>query len=281
MKYLLAVSGGIDSIVLLDMLARRGKTGLTVAHFDHGIRPDSAADARFVEALARRYGLPFITKREELGTKASEDKARKRRYLFLHEEADKRDATIVTAHHADDIVETMAINILRGTGWRGTAALDGTGITRPLLGITKQEIRAYALAKRLEWVEDSTNASMDYLRNRVRGQLARQLTNSQKRQLLEIWKRQRALKVAIDREVEPYIQKNKEYKRYFFIQLESKTATEILRAVIVAAGGKSPTRPQLERALLAVKAARAGAMFEIGDKTMLRFTTDKFVVQTP
>ena len=70
MKYLLAVSGGIDSVVLLHKLVQDGGHELIVAHFDHGIRPDSASDARFVEALAGQYGLPFVAKREELGSAA-------------------------------------------------------------------------------------------------------------------------------------------------------------------------------------------------------------------
>ena len=67
MVYLVAVSGGIDSVVLLHMLVQEGEHDLTVAHFDHGIRDDSAADARFVEELAAQYGLPYVGKREELG----------------------------------------------------------------------------------------------------------------------------------------------------------------------------------------------------------------------
>lgn len=67
MKLIVAVSGGVDSVVLLDMLVRAGQDGLVVAHFDHGIRDDSAADARFVEGLAVSYGLSFEMRREELG----------------------------------------------------------------------------------------------------------------------------------------------------------------------------------------------------------------------
>ena len=75
MKYVLAISGGVDSVVLLDMMSQLNKD-IVVAHFDHGIREDSAADARFVEALANRYGVEFIVERVELGVTASEDLAR-------------------------------------------------------------------------------------------------------------------------------------------------------------------------------------------------------------
>src|SRR5690606_16183672 len=109
MKYLVAVSGGIDSVVLLDKLASEGTHELVVAHFDHGIRKESFLDAQFVERLSKKYGVPFETRREELGKYASEELARERRYAFLREMAAKHDATIVTAHHMNDIAETIAI----------------------------------------------------------------------------------------------------------------------------------------------------------------------------
>ena len=83
--YIVAVSGGVDSVVLLDMLAKKGEHELVVAHFDHGIRPESDADARFVWALAQCYGLPCEVRREELGAGASEELARARRYAFLRD----------------------------------------------------------------------------------------------------------------------------------------------------------------------------------------------------
>jgi tRNA(Ile)-lysidine synthase len=83
MRYLVAVSGGIDSVVLLHQLVASGDHDLIVAHFDHGIRDDSADDARFVKGVAASYGLPFVMKREVLGAQASEERARHQRYAFL------------------------------------------------------------------------------------------------------------------------------------------------------------------------------------------------------
>src|SRR3989344_5293986 len=116
MNYIVAVSGGVDSVVLLDMLIKQKEHNLVVAHFDHGIRVDSDADARFVWELAKKYELSFEVRREELGDAASENTARSHRYAFLRDIAKKYSATIVTAHHADDVVETIAINLTRGTG---------------------------------------------------------------------------------------------------------------------------------------------------------------------
>jgi tRNA(Ile)-lysidine synthase len=280
-KYLLAISGGIDSVVLLDMLVHDGKHELVVAHFDHGIRSDSASDARFVGELAQKYHLPFVTKREELGKGVSEERARARRYAFLYTEAEAYQATIVTAHHADDIIETIAINLVRGTGWRGLAVLDTPSVVRPLLHLTKANIRSYARVKRLEWVEDSTNGETAYLRNRVRRAIATTIPEDRRLQLLEIWHRQLELKLGIDEEVHHYIREDGTYGRYFFIEVDPLCAQEILRALIITKTKESPTRPQLERALIAIKTARPSTSFEVGGGVSLYFTAHTFLVQTP
>jgi tRNA(Ile)-lysidine synthetase-like protein len=280
-KYLVAVSGGIDSVVLLHMLVKNGHHELIVAHFDHGIREDSEHDARFVRALAKAYHLPFVTKREELGGQASEELARTRRYAFLREQAKKHGAVIATAHHADDIVETIAINLIRGTGWRGAAVLDTLDLARPLLHLTKENIRTYALMKRLEWVEDSTNDGTQYLRNRVRRKIAWDVAAEDKRAVVGVRTRQVALKKDIENALRTYIRKDGEYPRHLFIQVEPAVACELLRAVILAHSGISPTRPQCERALLAVKTARPGTTFEVAGGVALRFSQDAFIVETP
>lgn len=280
-KYVVAVSGGIDSVVLLDMLVRDKTHNLVVAHFDHGIRDDSSDDARFVEGLARRYGLPFYTKREELGKDASESIARARRYAFLSDIAREHQGTIVTAHHADDIIETIAINLTRGTGWRGLAVLNRAEIERPLLSLTKHEIRMYALANRLEWVEDSTNQTDLYLRNRLRLRIARELTSAKRHVVTELWKRQRELRSEISSELAAFVKDNATYDRYFFIQVDVVVATEVLRHLVQHHSGLAPTRPQADRALIAIKTAKPGASFQIGGAVTLRFTERSLIVETP
>ncbi|HET8884203.1 MAG TPA: tRNA lysidine(34) synthetase TilS [Candidatus Saccharimonadales bacterium] len=281
MRYLVAVSGGIDSVVLLDKLASSGEHELIVAHFDHGIRGDSADDARFVSVLAALYGLPFVSTREELGEGASEERARHRRYAFLRQAARMHEAMIATAHHADDVIETIAINIQRGTGWRGVAVLTTPGIERPLLAMTKADIRAYALKKRLEWVEDSTNASEKYLRNRLRHRITAQLSSQQKQAAQAIWQQQLALKTAIEQELANYSNAQGEYSRYYLAQIDEQSASELLRAAIMAKTNLSPTRPQLKRALLAIKTARPRTSYELGAGVKLWFNVRTFIVETP
>lgn len=299
MKYLVAVSGGIDSVVLLDVMIRSWKNAegtrrkpsfsggqsppIIVAHFDHGIRPgpDSAADARFVEALAAKYGLKFTSTREELGKDASEELARSRRYTFLRSEARRYRAKIVTAHHAGDAVETVALNLSRGTGWRGLAVLDTPDISRPLLPYSKQQIREYALKRRLEWVEDSTNSSTAYLRNRLRRRIAAGVPMSDQQQILALRKEQLSLKKAIDEEVARLLNKQGDgYSRYFFSCIDPLAATELLQGVARQMLGHSLPRPQLSRALIAIKTARPGAVFPFGSAQLV-INQRGFTVKTP
>ncbi len=278
-RYVIAVSGGVDSVVLLDMFIQwanvspAGDYELIVAHFDHGIRSDSAQDAQFVAKLARHRGLAFESSREELGSGASEELARTRRYQFLRAVARIHSAGLVTAHHADDAIETIAINMTRGTGWRGLAVLD-SDIIRPLLDASKAEIIDYASSRQLDWHEDSTNASDDYLRNRIRHTLDR-LDDDSKRQLLGLRAQQIALKRQIDDEAQRLVGDGSSQSRYFFTHLDPVTAGECLRRVTRA----QLTRPQLQRALLAIKTARPGAVYQAGGSVHFRFTSRNFEVE--
>lgn len=271
----LAISGGVDSVVLLDKAAK-GEFGfekIIVAHFDHGIRPDSADDAKFVHGLAKRYNLPFETKREELGKKASEELARIRRYAFLRELADKYKAVVVTAHHADDIVETVAINLVRGTGWRGLAVLD-SDVYRPMLYITKQEIQEYARQHNLLWSEDSTNEDETYLRNRLRRKIS-EIDDDIKRQVCALRDEQCYLKQQIDAELQNIFDNQAKFLRYFFIQIDEQIALECLRYITTA----HLTRPQLVGALHAIKLFKPGRFYQAGNGVIFRFSYRYFTVE--
>src|SRR5689334_6585659 len=113
--YVVAVSGGVDSMALLHMLNSRPDLKLTVAHFDHGIRDDSAQDLLLVEKVAKSYGRPFVFKAGRLGPDASEAGARTARYRFLRQVLrDCGAKAIITGHHQDDLLETAILNMLRG-----------------------------------------------------------------------------------------------------------------------------------------------------------------------
>lgn len=276
MNYLVAVSGGVDSVVLLDMLSKTDHR-LVIAHVDHGIRgEESAADARFVEVLAKRYKLPFVKTELHLDTHASEETARNRRYEFLFAQAKKFHATVVTAHHRDDMVETIALNFERGTRWRGLAVLDRADIRRPLLAMSKAMLYEYAVRNHLEWVDDATNHTDVYQRNRIRAKLAGARIDSGA--LAELRARQLQLKRDIDRETARLLVKFS-HSRHVFTQIEPEVAYELLGAWCIANGLVRPTRPRLERFLVAIKTAKPGSAIEVGDGVKVSFTSRTFVIK--
>lgn len=147
---LLAVSGGPDSVVLLDLLHRLApeiSLTLAVAHADHGILADSDAVADQVRRLGERYGVPVQVARLELGAGASETKARRARYAALRAVQRRVGARyLVTAHHADDQIETVLYRVLRGSGMSGLAGIGAVGpqgLVRPLLPFRREELEEW------------------------------------------------------------------------------------------------------------------------------------------
>lgn len=234
-RYIVALSGGVDSVVLLDLLNRasdKDNSELIVAHFDHGIRSDSAKDRKFAGQLAKRYGLEFFFEEAHLGPKASEALAREKRYEFLEKIKDRAEAdAIVTAHHRDDVLETIAINLLRGTGRKGLSSLgDSPGLIRPLVDFSKKEILDYAKKHGLSWQEDETNKDQSYLRNYVRHSLLKGLSEKQKNSLLETYRQSLARNEEIDVLIDGLFLKKEEIPRRLFNSLEHKLAAEVIAA---------------------------------------------------
>lgn len=274
-NYVLAISGGVDSRVLLDMALGWPESKLIVAHFDHGIRADSVEDEAFVRKLAQKYDLIFESKREELGPNASEELARERRYAFLKSVAQKYNAKLVTAHHGDDVIETIAINLIRGTGWRGLAVLDSPDIYRPMTSMFKSEIIEYANSHNLTWREDSTNQSDDYLRNRVRSQTS-SINLTDKKNLLKLWRNQLEIKKEID-SVTCDITCNLDspFSRDFFNNLPGGVEMEILRKLT---NGKL-TRPQMRKTIDAIKNFSSAKTLQAGNGIEFKFTTRNFSIR--
>jgi len=181
---LVAVSGGVDSMVLLHALRNRK---IVVAHFNHQLRGEASdADQKLVEETARELGVPIIVgqwNQDEEGIRRHglEMMARKARLSFLAQEAKKHQCRwVAMAHHADDQVETFFWRLLRGAGGTGlggmatTASFPGHSdlqIARPLLELRKVEILSYAKAEGILFREDESNANPAHLRNRIRNRL--------------------------------------------------------------------------------------------------------------
>lgn len=275
MDLVVAVSGGVDSVVLLDQLARNHQGRLTVAHFDHGMRQDSASDARFVAELARSYGLDYRLAREELAG-AGEDRARTRRYLFLNQVASQASARLATAHHQDDLVETVALNIQRGTRWRGLACMSDDRIYRPLLKRTKSELMDYATRRRLEWVEDETNSQDIYQRNRLRKRLPSLPTGDQLK-VAELRYDQLRLRTEIEREIRRgnFPVEN----RYFLTMIDGRVARELVYQLVLRQHGVSLLTKQLDYLLLAVKTGRSGSLWQITKQIQMKLTQKNATIE--
>jgi tRNA(Ile)-lysidine synthase len=166
---LLAVSGGIDSMVLLDAAASVRPESVRVATFDHATGPYSARAVDLVQRVALRWGLPVTAGGAYPGDPGSEATWRAARLTFLRHLAEAQRSVICTAHNRDDQIETVLFRVMRGAGTRGLAGLRAAGpMLRPLLDHSREEIDRYAAATRVEWIEDPTNAERRHARNRLR-----------------------------------------------------------------------------------------------------------------
>lgn len=268
--YVVAVSGGVDSVALLHMLVTNGYKNLILAHVNHGIRSDSDKDQGLVKELANNYNLDFETTNLNLGSNASEDTARKARYAFLDDIKKKYDATaIITAHHQDDLIETAFINIVRGTGRSGLSSLKSdNNLVRPLLNMSKLQILKYAKVNNLKWIEDSTNLDKSYLRNKIRLDVVSKMSETQRKSILEIIEKTAVLNRAIDRELEILLRQGLHkgslvLSRSWFCKLSHDLSTEIARFLLIRAGCSEINKNSIERLVIGIKTLPAGKTIQL------------------
>jgi tRNA(Ile)-lysidine synthetase-like protein len=277
--WVVAVSGGVDSMVLLDLvhqLRRRypRRYRFTVAHLDHGIRPDSAKDRKLVQRAAQQYDLPFVYHEAHLGPDASEAQARQVRYEFLDAVRRATGARgVITAHHRDDALETAAHHLMRGTGRRGVTALSHhERRARPLLHVDKQALRDHAHAQNIRWREDSTNQDIRYTRNYIRHRVLANATPGQRAQLGAIIDRVHELNRDIDTMTAGllHIQPSaRQIDRRWFTRLPHAVAREVVYAWFRTHDVQNINRPMVERAVIAMKAGRVGASYRLGKQRTL------------
>ena len=265
--YVVAVSGGVDSAALLHALHDRPGLKLVVAHFDHGIREESAEDRVFVQQLAAGYGLPFVYDEGRLGAGASEAAARTARYDFLGRVRRASGArAIITAHHQDDLLETAILNMLRGTGRKGLTALASRrGLERPLLQVPKSTLAAYAREQGLKWREDATNADPSYLRNYVRQRIVPRFSAADRANLLALLGKLSATNRELDAALAGIIaaQPADRLDRQWFTQLPHAVSKEVLAAWLRGWGVRDFDSKTLERLTVAGKTAPPGKLFPV------------------
>jgi len=217
-RYLIGVSGGRDSMALLNLMVDLGYKKLVVCHLNHQLRGASSRDdARFVEKVARNLRLDCEIGSTDVGALAKRSKlsietaARFARLAFFVEVARRRRCSrMFLAHHADDLVETALLNLFRGAGPGGMAAMRKFSIhrigkteltiLRPLLGVWRSEIDSYVRQNELDFREDSTNAALHSSRNKIRHRILpdieKQFSRDVRKTILraaQIWSEEEAL----------------------------------------------------------------------------------------
>ncbi len=312
--YVVAVSGGVDSMALLHLLAQQSTSPLVrssdslaaagqspqqratirlsdyrtirliVAHVDHGMREDSAEDRRLVEGVAKQYGLPFVYHEARLGKAASEATAREARYEFLHSVArDNGAQAIVTAHHQDDVLETAIINLLRGGRRKGLTALASrSDIQRPLLDVPKVELAAYAKEQGLQWREDPTNQDQTYLRNYVRHRLLPRFDGPARQQLLQIITGLRDTNTALDTVLAEKLQEQPltgTLDKAWFSNLPHDVAREVMAAWLRTHQIRDFDAKALERLVVAAKVAAPAKQFDVIQGVKLQIAHDYLALQ--
>lgn len=283
--YVVAISGGVDSMVLLDMLAGQTKCTFVVAHVDHGIRSDSYQDYVLVQEAARQYRQKFYGCRVSLGSAASEAIARKVRYDFLLSVQQREGADgIITAHHQDDMVESVILQIARGTYRKGLSPLGNQNIVRPLLVYTKEQLKTYATNQAIKWREDSTNSDMAYTRNRLRASISASDSNAVARaDLLEITQNMAIQNRSIDSEflqLEAWLLDSDAIVRWKFAQLPHAVSMDYVAFYLRSRGVQFDSR-LLEKLVVALKVQKPHSFVSIGVKTFIEISpkTAQLLVQ--
>lgn len=274
-KYVVAVSGGVDSMALLDVLAGRPELQLIVAHFEHGIREDSDLDRQQVQKAAEHYGLPFVWERGHLGSRVSEARAREARYNFLHRvKKEQGAAAVITAHHEDDLIETATLNMLRGTHRKGLSSLTSTtDVLRPLLHIPKREIYDYVRQHpAVTWRDDSTNNNEKYLRNYVRHHMLAALSEADRQRLLKHIRKANATNPVIDALLAYDLDRHSTaegLERPWFVMLPYDVSCEVMAAWLRAHGVREFDRRAIARLVVAAKVDKPGKVRDINAAYLL------------
>ena len=196
-RILLAISGGKDSMTMLDLFncfKDELKLDLVACHFNHSLRENADRDEKFVKSQCEKYGLKFYSKKEDVLFYSNENKlsteegARFLRYKFFDEiKRAENIEYIATAHNKNDLAETVIMRILRGTGINGLVGIQSErgDLIRPILNFSRDEIEKYIEENNIPFVEDETNFEDLYLRNKIRLNLFQILKNEYNPKILD------------------------------------------------------------------------------------------------
>jgi tRNA(Ile)-lysidine synthase len=253
---LAAVSGGCDSVAMLRMLIDSNRE-VAAAHYNHGLRDEAEKDENFVRELCGQWGIPFISERGDVhGGAGFEERARTMRYDFLERVRAGRGLDfIATGHTADDNIETVLLNLTRGSGLHGLTGIPEQrgNIIRPILHLSRDDAERYLRERNIPWREDATNADTHYRRNHIRHKVIpalRQVNPSLTRAAVRL--------TAALREDEEYLMGlareefyrcGTEFPAKSLLNLPKPVAVRVCRLLAEAAGGKPPERVHIEAML--------------------------------
>lgn len=296
-RLIVAVSGGADSVALLHHLHQQGFEQITVAHLDHQLRKSSAAEAKMVGQMAKRLGYAFELRKRSIEALAKKKKenleavGRDERYRFFRElKGTSKAKYIVTAHHADDQLETVLFNIVRGCGLDGLAGMqvqDGD-LWRPLLKVSKKDLLRYCKHHRLPFVHDESNDDLQMSRNILRKKVIPQLKkmNPQLLQTMELntqlWTKTRDYFL---QRAEDFLlaarQKPRRYDLKAFLSLPSYEQQVTLRTLFEQVHGhkKNLQQSHLEQLLKILRTPVSGKKKEFGSGKVLVRRREAFEIQ--
>lgn len=246
-KILLGLSGGVDSHVLFELCLRSG-VDFAVAHIDHNLRLDSGEDADFVRNLCEQNSVKCFLISAPVGDFAKqwktglEDAGRRvRRQVFAQIAQENGYKKILLAHHQDDQLETILLNLKRGCGWHGLVGMQEFSeiFWRPMLEISRADILDFAHKNKLEWREDASNQSRKFLRNKVRHDLLPELEKTDpsfRKNLLKI-SREAQKKTSREKILVEKFLGQKDFVRQDFLALGAEMRGEVLRGLWIKLHG--------------------------------------------
>jgi tRNA(Ile)-lysidine synthase len=291
-----ALSGGLDSTVLLDLLvslSRQWGWRLSAAHFDHRMREGSGVHAEWVRRLCDRLSIPAVIDRAS-AVPTSEAEARELRYRSLERAREELGSTwLATAHQADDQAETVLFRMLRGSGLVGLSGIPhkrAPGIVRPLLPFWRAELETYADSRKLEYLTDPSNLDLRITRNRIRHELIPAIEVGGepdfRRQLVRLSDLARRASSVVgqitDRAAEALVLEAAENRivvaRTRFLAYDKSVRAHLLRA-LVARMGPPPDRVGTRTALEFINTCSSGRSIDLAGRLMVRREFDRLVME--
>lgn len=292
--FLIGLSGGVDSVVLLHLFAQCPNLNLRAVHIHHGLSPNADYWADFCSNLCRQLQIPFeLRKVKVAGNQGLEANARMARYQAISQTI-LPDEVFVTAHHLDDQAETFFLALKRGSGLQGLSAMQAVGnwqnfaIFRPLLNVSKAEILHYAESQNLAWITDESNVDNRFDRNFLRNQILPEL-NQRFAQFSQMVARsaqhcaeqQALIKELLNAELNQRIGEQNQFDIRDFEQFSALKQQQLIRLWLERNNVAMPSQAQLQAVISELIFAKADRNPEVklGDKVVRRYQKAIFITK--